>query len=71
MIITDPNTRDFDNTSKTYMISIPPGSAKSIEAVFPEEGAYVGNDHDIGRLLSGAIFVVIADNNSMSSDQPA
>jgi hypothetical protein len=53
------------------MISIPPGSAKSIEAVFPEEGAYVGNDHDIGRLLSGAIFVVIADNNSMSSDQPA
>ena len=71
MIITDPNTHDFDNNSKTYMISIPPGSAKSIEAVFPEEGVYVGNDHDIGRLLSGAVFVIIADNNSTSSGQPA
>jgi hypothetical protein len=30
------------------MISIPPGSAESIEAVFPVEGVYVGNDHDIG-----------------------
>lgn len=59
--ITNPNTHDFNNTSKTYMISIPPGSAESIEAVFPEEGAYVGNDHDLGRLLSGAMFVVIAD----------
>ena len=45
-------------------------SAKSIETVFLEEGAYVGNDHDIGRLLSGPIFVVIADNNSTSSDHP-
>ena len=71
MIITDPNMLDFNNTSKTYMISIPPGSAKSIEAVFPEEGVYVGNDHDVGRLLSGAIFVIIADNNSTSSDHPA
>jgi nitrite reductase (NO-forming) len=72
MIISDPNMYNFDtSTSKTYMISIPPGSAKSIETVFPEEGAYVGNDHDIGRLLSGAIFVIIADNNSSSSDHPA
>jgi hypothetical protein len=62
---------NFDtSTSKTYMISIPPGSAKSIETVFPE-GVYVGNDHDIGRLLSGAIFVIIANNNSSSSDHPA
>jgi hypothetical protein len=71
MIITDPNMHDSNNTSKTYMISIPPGSAQSIEAVFPEEGVYVGNDHDIGRLLSGAIFVIIANNNSTSSDHPA
>ena len=46
------------------MISIPPGSARSIEAVFPEEGIYVGNDNDMGRFISGAIFVIIADNNS-------
>ena len=71
MVITDRNTHGFGNISKSYMISIPPGSAQSIEAVFPEEGAYVGNDHDIGRLLSGAIFVIIADNNSSSSDHPA
>ena len=71
MIITDSNMLDFNNTSKTYMISIPPGSALSIEAVFPEEGVYVGNDHDVGRLISGAIFVIIADNNSTSSDHPA
>jgi nitrite reductase (NO-forming) len=70
MITTGPNSQDFVNTSKTYMISIPPGSAGSIEAVFPEEGVYVGNDHDIGRLLSGAIFVIIVDNNSTSSDHP-
>jgi nitrite reductase (NO-forming) len=67
MVSTGPNTQDFDNTSKTYMISIPPGSAESIEAVFPKEGVYVGNDHDIGRLLNGAIFVIIAQNNSTSS----
>jgi nitrite reductase (NO-forming) len=72
MIIRDSNMYNFDtSTSKTYMISIPPGSAKSIETIFPEEGAYVGNDHDIGRLLSGAIFVIIADNSSSSSDHPA
>ena len=73
-IIDDPNMHNFNSTSqtsKTYMISIPPGSAESIEAVFPEEGVYVGNDHDIGRLISGAIFAIIADNNSTSSDHPA
>ncbi|HEU4445074.1 MAG TPA: multicopper oxidase domain-containing protein [Nitrososphaeraceae archaeon] len=74
MLTTDPNLHNFNSTSqmsKTYMISIPPGSAESIEVIFPEEGVYVGNDHDIGRLLSGAIFAIIADNNSTSSDHPA
>ena len=41
------------------MISIPPGSAKAIEAVFPEEGTYVGNDNDMGRFISGAGFVIV------------
>lgn len=40
--------------------SIPPGSASVIETVFPEEGVYFGNDHDQGRLLSGAGFVINA-----------
>lgn len=40
--------------------SIPPGSAAVIETVFPEEGVYFGNDHDLGRLLAGAGFVVHA-----------
>jgi hypothetical protein len=36
MVITDRNTNGYGNISKSYMISIPPGSAQSIEAVFPE-----------------------------------
>lgn len=44
MIVADSNMHNFNSTSqtsKTYMISIPPGSAESIEAVFPEEGVSV------------------------------
>jgi nitrite reductase (NO-forming) len=40
--------------------SIPPGSGSTIEVVFPEAGTYFGNDHDVGSLLYGAGFVVIA-----------
>lgn len=47
--------------------SIPPGSASVIETVFPEEGVYFGNDHDLGRLLSGAGFAVRASGNSTGS----
>ena len=43
---------------KIYEISIPPGSGDAIEAIFPEEGTYFGNDHDLGHVLSGAGFVV-------------
>jgi hypothetical protein len=61
----------FGNISeKIYMISIPPGSAKAIEAVFPEEGTYVGNDNDMGRFISGAGFVIVATNNSTLQDHP-
>lgn len=42
--------------SKVYEISIPPGSGNAIEVIFPEEGTYFGNDHDLGRVLSGAGF---------------
>ncbi len=46
------------DNSKKYETVIPPGSGSVIEVVFPEEGTYVGNDHDIGRLINGAGFVV-------------
>jgi nitrite reductase (NO-forming) len=55
--------------SKIYEVSIPPGSAESVEVVFPEQGFYVGNDHDIGRFLQGAGFVVDATNTNSTSDE--
>ena len=57
-------------STKLYEISIPPGSAQTIEVTFPQEGTYVGNDHDIGRFLIGAGFAVLATNSSASSDYP-
>ena len=50
--------------SKIYETTIAPGSGASIEVVFPEEGTYLGNDHDMGHLLIGGGFVVLATNNS-------
>jgi hypothetical protein len=47
----------------TYEIVVPPGSGKVVETVFPEEGVYVGNDHDIGSFIKGAGFVVYAHKN--------
>ena len=54
----------YDSQSKIYEISIPPGSGNAIEAIFPEEGTYFGNDHDLGRVLGGTGFVVTATKNS-------
>jgi nitrite reductase (NO-forming) len=51
--------------------SIPPGSASVIETVFPEEGVYFGNDHDLGRLLAGAGFVVHATGGNPTITGPA
>ena len=52
--------------SKVYEISMPPEYGNAIEVIFPEEGTYFGNDHDLGRVLGGAGFVVIATKNSTS-----
>jgi nitrite reductase (NO-forming) len=49
--------------SSIYEIVVPPGSGKIVETVFPEEGVYVGNDHDIGSFIKGAGFVVYAHKN--------
>ena len=50
--------------------TIPPGSASVIETEFPEEGIYVGSDHDLGNLLKGGGFAVLAANNSTGTGHP-
>jgi hypothetical protein len=67
-IITDAHPSS--SISKVYEVTMPPGSAEEIEAIFPEQGSYVGNDHDIGRFLQGAGFVVLATDNTTSYDYP-
>jgi nitrite reductase (NO-forming) len=50
--------------------TIPPGSATVIEAMFPEEGIYVGVDHNMSHVLKGAAFAVVASNGSTDDDHP-
>jgi nitrite reductase (NO-forming) len=50
--------------------TIPPGSATVIESVFPEEGVYVGVDHNMSHVLKGAAFAVLATNDSTADDHP-
>jgi nitrite reductase (NO-forming) len=49
---------------------VPPGSASVIEAVFPEEGIYVGVDHNMADVVKGAAFAVLATNDATADDQP-
>jgi hypothetical protein len=56
-----------DLDSPIYLVSIPPGSGVIIEAIFPEEGFYFGNDHDLASLLYGSGFVVSAVDNHTSA----
>src|SRR5919112_5666558 len=51
--------------------TIPPGSGSVIEAVFPEEGIYVGVDHAMNDVLKGAAFAVLATPESTPDDHPA
>jgi nitrite reductase (NO-forming) len=50
---------------------IPPGSASVIESTFPEEGVYVGVDHNMNHVVKGAAFAVLATPNSTATDHPA
>ena len=50
--------------------TIPPGSATVIEAVFPEEGIYVGVDHNMSHVLKGGAFAVLATNDATEDDHP-
>lgn len=56
-----PPDRQDSQTYYDEVINIPPGSGTVIEVTFPEPGTYFGNDHDVGSILYGAGFVVIAD----------
>jgi nitrite reductase (NO-forming) len=53
---------------ETY--NIPVGSGSVIETVFPEEGVYVGVDHDMKDVYKGGAIAVIAANNSTATDHP-
>ena len=50
---------------------VPVGSASIVESVFPEEGVYVGVDHNMANVVKGAAFAVMATNNSTASDVPS
>ncbi|HXG07849.1 MAG TPA: multicopper oxidase domain-containing protein [Nitrososphaera sp.] len=50
---------------------IPPGSGSVIEAVFPEEGIYVGVDHAMNDVVKGGAFVVQATEEATDNDHPA
>ena len=50
---------------------IPPGSGSVIEAVFPDEGIYVGVDHAMNDVLKGGAFAVLATPDSTPDDHPA
>ena len=65
--ISPNSTSDSDESSGLrYLISIPPGSGTIIEAIFPEQGFYFGNDHDLASILYGSGFVVSAVDNIIS-----
>ena len=60
------DNKSFSNSytiDSTYEIVVPPGAGEKFETVFPEEGVYVGNDHDIGSFIKGAGFVIYAHKN--------
>ena len=50
--------------------TIPSGSATVIEAVFPEEGIYVGVDHNMNHVVRGAAFAVVATESATEDDHP-
>ncbi|WP_415282973.1 multicopper oxidase domain-containing protein [Candidatus Nitrososphaera sp. FF02] len=57
-----------DRQDETW--TIPPGSATVIEATFPEEGIYVGVDHNMNHVVRGAAFAVVATEGAAEGDNP-
>jgi nitrite reductase (NO-forming) len=49
---------------------VPVGSSSVIESIFPEEGIYVGVDHNMADVVKGAAFAVLATPNATATDIP-
>lgn len=73
------NVRDGSNSDKTdygtqllndETVWIPPGSASVIESTFPEEGTYIGVDHNMNHVVRGGALAVVAEANSTAQDHP-
>jgi len=63
VINSDDKLSNLTAVRSIYEIIVPPGAGRILETIFPEEGIYFGNDHDIGSLLKGAGFGVSANKN--------
>jgi nitrite reductase (NO-forming) len=61
-----PGGSNMIGGGQTYLVSIPPGSGVIVKTIFPEEGFYFGNDHDLASLIYGSGFVVSAVDNTTS-----
>lgn len=57
-----------DKMDETWWI--PPGSASVIEVVFPEDGVYVGVDHEMTDVVKGGAFAVVATPDATDDDHP-
>ncbi len=49
---------------------IPVGSGSVFETVFPEEGIYVGVDHNMAHVVKGGAFAVLATPDATDDDHP-
>lgn len=63
VINTDDNLTNLSAVKSIYEIIVPPGGGRILETIFPQEGIYFGNNHDIGSMLKGAGFVVNANKS--------
>lgn len=70
--VRDGSVRGWNGKSVTQDETwyVPVGSASVVEAVFPEEGAYVGVDHNMADVVKGAAFVVMATEEATEDDHP-
>jgi FtsP/CotA-like multicopper oxidase with cupredoxin domain len=49
---------------------VPPGSSSVIETIFPEEGIYVGVDHNMADVVKGGAIAILATPNATATDHP-
>ncbi|WP_415280586.1 multicopper oxidase domain-containing protein [Candidatus Nitrososphaera sp. FF02] len=70
--VRDGSVRGWNGKSVTQDETwyIPVGSMSVIEAVFPEEGIYVGVDHNMADVVKGGAFAVVATESAEEGDNP-